>query len=103
MLVDQKTNNGISVPFFGHAAMTTPILALCALKFGCPLVPVQVERLEGARFRVTVHPPLRVVETGDRKADVRTITAAINSCIEGWIKQRPEQWMWLHNRWPTPD
>jgi KDO2-lipid IV(A) lauroyltransferase len=104
LLVDQKTNNGIPAPFFGRAAMTTPILALCALKYRCPLVPVQVERLAagGARFRITVHPPLRVEETGDRQADVRSITAAVNACVEGWIKRRPEQWMWLHNRWPPP-
>ena len=99
MIVDQKTNNGIPAPFFGREVMTTPILAMCALKYDCPLVPVQVERLRGARFRVTVHPPLRVRATGDRDADVRAITAAMNATIEHWIRHRPEQWMWLHRRW----
>jgi KDO2-lipid IV(A) lauroyltransferase len=100
MLADQKTNNGVPAPFFGRDAMTTPVLALCALKYDCPLVPVQVERLNGARFRVTVHPPLRIVATGRRKDDVLTITAAINASIEGWIRLHPEQWIWLHRRWP---
>jgi KDO2-lipid IV(A) lauroyltransferase len=99
LLVDQKTNNGLRAPFFGRDAMTTPVVALCALAYGCPVVPVQVERLRGARFRVTVHPPLAIAATGDRARDVLAATSLINAGIEGWIRQRPDQWTWLHRRW----
>lgn len=100
MLADQKTNNGVAVPFFGREAMTTRVLALCALNRDCVLLPVQVERLKGARFRVTVHPPLEIAPSGDKEVDMRTITAQINAKIEDWIRQRPAQWLWLHKRWP---
>jgi KDO2-lipid IV(A) lauroyltransferase len=100
MLVDQKMNDGIPAPFFGRDAMTAPALAQFGLKFGCPVVPARVERLGGARFRVTAFPPLELVRTGDRHADIAANTARVNALIEGWIRERPEQWLWVHNRWP---
>jgi KDO2-lipid IV(A) lauroyltransferase len=58
LLADQKMNDGIPVPFFGRPAMTAPALAVLALRFDCDVLPLRVERLDGARFRVTVFPPL---------------------------------------------
>ena len=63
ILVDQKTNEGIPVPFFGRVAMTTPAPAVLALKLGAVLLPVSNERVGGARFRVTVHQPIEVMPT----------------------------------------
>jgi len=100
MLVDQKMNDGITVPFFGRDAMTAPALAQFALKYDCPIVPMRCERLEGTRFKVTAYPPLEFTPTGDRQADVATIMAMVNDTLESWIRERPEQWLWLHNRWP---
>ena len=103
MLVDQKMNDGIPVPFFGRDAMTAPAAAELALKFGCPLIPARMERLGGARFRMTVYPPLRAEPSGDRHRDVAAIMTEINAQLESWIRQSPEQWLWIHNRWPAED
>jgi KDO2-lipid IV(A) lauroyltransferase len=100
IMVDQKMNDGIAVPFFGRAAMTAPALAQFALRFDCPVVPVRVERLAGARFKFTAYPPLVLPRTGDRMADLRAGMIRVNQVIEGWIRERPEQWLWLHRRWP---
>ena len=100
MLVDQKMNDGIAVPFFGRPAMTAPAVAELALRFKCPLIPVRMERLDGTRFRVTVLPPLRHPDSGDRKRDVLALMTEVNAVLESWIRERPEQWLWLHNRWP---
>ena len=100
MLVDQKLNEGIAVPFFGRDAMTAPALAQLALRFGCPVVPARVERLDGAHFRLTVYPPLTLATSGDRQADIAAAMGQINALIEEWIRARPEQWLWLHRRWP---
>ena len=100
MMVDQKLNDGIPVPFFGHDAMTAPAPARFALKFDCPVVLVRVERLHGSRLRVTHYPPIDLPRTGDRRADVAAAMAMVNAVIEGWVRERPEQWLWLHNRWP---
>ncbi len=100
MLVDQKMNDGIPVPFFGRDAMTAPAIAQFALRLDCVLVPVRTERLNGARFRVTVFPPLEFQPTGDRAADEAALMRKINAIIEEWVRARPEQWLWLHRRWP---
>lgn len=99
MLVDVRMNDGIRVPFFGRPAMTPPALANLALKFNAPVVPVRVERLPGARFRVTAYPPLALPDTGDRQADAADLMTEVNARIEAWIRARPEQWMWIHQRW----
>jgi Kdo2-lipid IVA lauroyltransferase/acyltransferase len=100
LLADQKLNEGIPVPFFGRPAMTAPALALLALRFDCTVLPARVERIGGARFRLTLHPPLELPKTGDRDADVAALMRAVNAALEGWIRERPEQWFWLHSRWP---
>lgn len=100
MLIDQKMNDGIAVPFFGRDAMTAPALAQFALKYDCPVLSGRIERLDGARFRVTFSPPTVLVRTGDRHADVAAAMRDVNRTLEDWIRARPEQWLWLHNRWP---
>jgi len=99
VLMDQKMNDGIAVPFFGRDAMTAPAIAELALRFDCPVVPVHIERLTGATFRIIVEPPLEIRITGDRTTDVAALLQQINSCIEKWVVAHPEQWLWLHNRW----
>jgi KDO2-lipid IV(A) lauroyltransferase len=99
MLVDVRLNEGISVPFLGRPAMTPPALAHLALKFDAPIVPVRVERIDGARFRVTVHPPLEAPADDDRRAAAYAVMAQVNAHLEAWIRARPEQWLWFHQRW----
>lgn len=100
ILADQKLNEGIALPFFGRDAMTAPALAQFALRYDCPVVPFRIERLGGVKFRITYYPPKKVKDTGDRHADVRAFMLEINQMFESWISERPEQWLWLHRRWP---
>lgn len=101
VLVDQKLNDGIAAPFFGHPAMTAPATAAFALRFRCPVIAGRVERLGPARFRLTVEPPLPLPDSGDRTADIARLTADINLVLERWIRARPDHWLWLHRRWPS--
>jgi KDO2-lipid IV(A) lauroyltransferase len=100
MLVDQKMNDGIPVPFFGRDAMTAPALAILALRYDCAVVPIRMERLKGAHFRMTSEPPLVLPKTGNTEADRRALMIEVNAVVERWVRERPEQWLWLHRRWP---
>jgi len=100
MLLDQKMNDGIAVPFFGRDAMTAPALAQFALKFGCPVLPAHAVRLRGAHFRVIVEPPIAIPETEERHTAILSTMTEVNRIIEGWIRGHPDQWLWLHRRWP---
>lgn len=101
MLVDQKTNEGIAVPFFGRLAMTTPAPAALALKLDAALVPISLRRTGGARFHMQYHPPLTFERTGDHDADILVLTTKINAEIERMVREEPSQWLWVHRRWPT--
>jgi KDO2-lipid IV(A) lauroyltransferase len=100
MLVDQKMNDGIAVPFFGRKAMTAPAMVKVAEKYGIPLYPVRCERLNGPHFRVTILPRFILPSTGDKSADTLQAMTAINTMLEGWIRARPAEWLWVHRRWP---
>src|SRR3984893_3029364 len=100
MLADQKMNDGIPVPFFGRSAMTAPALAVLALRFDCDVMPARVERLAGARFRLTICPPLPLPRSGDHHADVAALMAQVNRTLEAWIRDRPEQLCWFPRRCP---
>ncbi len=100
MMMDQKMNDGIAVEFFGRAAMTAPALARFALRFACPVIPIHVERLGPARFRVVCEAPLAAPTADDRTEYIHEMTRAVNRTMEQWIRAEPQSWLWLHRRWP---
>lgn len=101
VLSDQKMNDGIEVQFFGKPAMTSSAVASLALKLKCPIIPGYVQRLGPARLRIVVEPPIDYSEFSENNLEnIHHLTQVINDKLEGWIKQNPDQWLWLHKRWP---
>jgi KDO2-lipid IV(A) lauroyltransferase len=100
MLVDQKMNDGLSVPLFGRPAMTPIGAPQLSLRHGSPIVPAWCERLPGQRFRVTAYPALEAPDTGDRHKDMYELALRQNQFLEARIRENPSNWLWLHNRWP---
>jgi len=100
LLNDQKFNGGVAAPFFGVTAHTAPGPSTFALKFGLPLLPMSVQRVKRARFRVIVHEPIVLADTGDRNADIETGVRRINAFMEDRVRDRPAEWFWVHKRWP---
>jgi KDO2-lipid IV(A) lauroyltransferase len=101
LMNDQKFNGGVAAPFFGVIAHTAPGPSTFALKFGIPLVPMSVQRTHKARFRVVVHEPMRLEDTGDRDRDVAEGVRRINAFVEDRVRERPDEWFWVHKRWPN--
>jgi KDO2-lipid IV(A) lauroyltransferase len=101
LLNDQKFNRGLAAPLFGHIAYTAPGPTRFALRFGCPMIPICVERLKGARFRVTIYDSIAPPDTGDRAADIKEGVRRVNAFIEERVRARPEEWFWTHKRWPA--
>ena len=104
LLIDQHAKrDGVWVPFFDRPASTTPAPALLALRTGAPIVCGYVRRLPGIyQFEVFFDEPIRAAPTGDREADVRRITSEVSRRMEGYVRQFPEQWLWIHRRWRVP-
>lgn len=94
LLIDQKFNEGMKANFFGHPAMTSDHFVRLAQKLDCPIIPLQIERLKGIDFRITVSDPLDI---SNKSSD--EVVQQTHTILENWIAQRPEQWLWLHRRW----
>ena len=101
-LNDQKFNEGLEVPFFGVGAMTLPGPTRLALKTGAPLIPMSIVRTNGTKFRVVIHDPIELQNTGNRDADVMAGLVKINTFVEDRIRENPTDWFWVHRRWPKP-
>lgn len=99
MLVDQHFGRGVDVTFFGRPAKANPLLARLARQVECPIHGVRIIRLPNHRFRIEVSDEVAPVRDAEGKIDVQGTTQAINSVIEGWVREHPEQWLWLHRRW----
>lgn len=94
MLIDQKMNTGIEVPFFGRPAMTSTAFVELARKMNCPLVPGRIIRTKGCHFEINL---IESIPVGDRPTE--EIVADVHGVLERWITEHPEQWLWLHRRW----
>lgn len=101
LLPDQRFEGGELVPFFGRPAPTPVAPARIAVRMGLPFVAARVVRLEGCRFEIRVEPPLEPDPTiRDARERAFALTAALNRLFEGWIRERPEQWLCAKRRWP---
>ncbi|MGZ6046866.1 MAG: lysophospholipid acyltransferase family protein [Phenylobacterium sp.] len=101
LLNDQKFNGGIAAPFFGKIAHTAPGPSTYALRYGLPIQPMSVQRTGPARFKVIVHEPIRLEDTGDRDTDIVSAVRRINAFMEERVRARPTEWFWVHKRWPN--
>jgi len=88
----------MAVPFFGHPAQTSISHVKLAIRKQVPLIYMRTRRLAGSRFRVSISSPLALPDRDD-DASVLAVATEINSTIEGWIRETPEQWFWPHRRW----
>lgn len=90
--------HSLRVPFFGVPALTVTATSRLARLSGAPVIPYFAQRLPGtAGYRVTILPPLEDFPGADMAAD----TLRINGLIENWIRQIPEQYLWIHRRFKS--
>jgi Kdo2-lipid IVA lauroyltransferase/acyltransferase len=99
MLVDQHFRKGTPVTFFGRECLANPLLARLARLYDCPIVGVRVVRLPQHRFRIEAAGPIDPPRDARGRIDEQGTMQVITSIIEGWVREHPEQWLWLHRRW----
>lgn len=100
MIIDRRVAGGKPIPFFGAEKDSSTLPAGLALRFGVPLVPVQVERHPGARFTVRFHAPLTPRNPeADSNAQALDLTRQIHENFEHWISARPGEWLCTSKIW----
>ena len=95
LMIDQRVSEGIRSNFFNNPALTTTVPAQLVKKFKIPVVPIYIERVNNLNFKITVSKPINFTD-GD---SIEKITNHLNKVLETMILNRPEQWIWSHNRW----
>ena len=95
LMIDQRVSEGIRSNFFNNPALTTTIPAQLVKKFKIPVVPIYIERVNNLNFKITVSKPIHFTD-GD---SIEKITDDLNKVLETMILNKPEQWIWSHNRW----
>jgi Kdo2-lipid IVA lauroyltransferase/acyltransferase len=99
ILTDQHHGAGPRVPFFGRTVAANPLVARLARHYECPVHGARSIRLPDGRFHVELTPPIVMPRDAEGLIDVQGGTAAVMAVVEGWVREHPEQWLWLHNRW----
>jgi KDO2-lipid IV(A) lauroyltransferase len=99
MLVDQRFGRGVKVPFFGRPATTNTLLARLARHVDCPVYGVRAIRLPNSQFRMELTGPIDLPRDPDGQIDLAGAMAAITAVVEGWVRDQPGQWLWMHRRW----
>jgi KDO2-lipid IV(A) lauroyltransferase len=99
VLVDQKFRRGIQVPFFGRNAPTNTLLAKLARRYDCPVHGARSIRLPNGRFRLEITDEIVLPRTPEGEIDIYGATELITRVIESWVREHPEQWLWIHRRW----
>jgi KDO2-lipid IV(A) lauroyltransferase len=99
MLVDQHYSKGVDVTLFGRHCKANPLIARLAHHLECPIHGMRIIRLPGNRFRGELTDEISPVRDAQGKVDIAGTMQVITSVIEGWIREHPEQWLWLHRRW----
>ena len=93
---------GEFVDFFGVPACTATGIARVASHTGAAVVPgfcVWDDHI--GKYRICFEPAVKLVSTGDADSDAIANTAAFTRVIERYVRQYPDQWLWVHRRWKT--
>ena len=103
VLIDQNVSwkEGVFVDFFGRPACTTDGFAQMALRGETPVLPAFMVRKPDGKYRLIIGEEVNMIRTGDWDADVKANTQQFTRIIEDMIRQYPDQWLWLHQRWKT--
>jgi KDO2-lipid IV(A) lauroyltransferase len=99
LLVDQFYDRGPTITLFGHPTKANSIFARLARQFECPVHTVRVVRLPGDRFRIELGEELDLPRDASGRIDVAAASQMVGSLIEGWVREHPGQWLWVHRRW----
>jgi len=97
--IDQYDPSGIEVQFFGRPCRTNPTLAWAARAFEYPLHAARVIRLPDERFKIEVTDALAAPRDGQGRVDIAGTMQMATGVLENWIREYPDQWLWVHRRW----
>jgi KDO2-lipid IV(A) lauroyltransferase len=103
ILSDQNVDKyeGVFVDFFGRPACTAVGLAVLALRTDAPVLPAFMARMPDGKYRFIIQPAVEITRTDDYESDLQVNTQRFTGIVENMVRQYPDQWFWIHQRWKT--
>ena len=104
MLMDERLSGWIMVPSFGRRKTRSSALhsvIRISQREPCVVLPARMKRLDGARFELVLDDPIEPRDTGAPEADEAWLADRVDAIAEGWVRDTPEQWIWLQF-WSRP-
>ena len=103
ILSDQNVaaDEGVFVNFFGRLACTSVGTAVLALQSGAPVLPAFMPRMPDGRYKLLILPAVEIARTDDYESDLIVTTQRFTKVVEDVVRQYPDQWFWIHQRWKT--
>ncbi len=99
MLVDQYAVRGVDVNFFGRPTKANSLLARLSRQVECPIHGARMIRLPDHKFRIEMTEAVEPARDPEGRIDVQGTMQVITDVVEGWVREYPEQWLWVHRRW----
>jgi KDO2-lipid IV(A) lauroyltransferase len=99
LLVDQHSEQGVDVSFFGRRCKANPLIAQLARHAECSIHGSRSIRRPGNEFRLELTEAITPARESDGRIDIGGTMQVITSVVEGWVREHPEQWLWVHRRW----
>jgi KDO2-lipid IV(A) lauroyltransferase len=99
MLIDEYSADGVDVTMFNRPFKINPLFARFVRMFDCPFYGFRTVRLPDGRFRLDITEAIEPPRDAAGKIDVAGTMQAVATTVEGWVREHPEQWLWLHRRW----
>lgn len=99
MLIDQYYAEGVEVTFFGRPTRFNPLFARLARLYECPVYAGRIIRRPDHRFEFELMGPIEPARDARGRVDVHASMQIYASVMERWIREHPEQWLWLHRAW----
>ncbi len=102
ILIDQDTKvKSRFVDFFGMKAATPIGATILALRTGAAVVPTFIYLDGNGQQQMHILPEIPLVVTGDEETDLIVNTQNFTNFTEKIVREHPEQWVWMHERWKT--
>ena len=99
MLIDQYYVQGVDVTFFGRRTKANPMLARLARHVECPIHGARMIRMPDHTFRAEITDAIEPTRDSQGRIDVQGTMQIVTNVVEDWVREHPEQWLWLHRRW----
>lgn len=105
VLADQDVDSvdGVFVDFFGKPAYTPTAPVKLAMAAKTKIIPIFVIRKRDNTHKVIIEKPIERPSGDDKEEVVKKYTQAWTDVLEKYVREYPEQWVWLHPRWKTKE